>query len=355
MKYALDTFIDPSTVDFNEMQDALQNSPDASVYFLAGYCTLGGFNRVEVNEETTLEWAKLGASTENALGRAWYGAALRNTYLTKALSKSQLDMIKESIPWLKQAADDGHPYAQTLYGVYLTNGFGSLKANPAEGHEYSLMAAGQGEIFAHSNIAFTFADRRNVRVDLDTAFKHASIAAEHFSAHGQYVLGNLHMFNIKGRKPDMAQAEHYWHLAAEQGHGLAQINIARLTTDPAEAHKWFEKAAELGFAEARMQVASAYMTGKIVPKDRAKAYAMFMALLAESETESPCICLPRDSQQQKIAMASRVIKTGARPQTIDGKKYLTWDESDIAVEDNPHMRKRLQKLSGSINKTLTIK
>jgi TPR repeat protein len=78
-----------------------------------------------------------------------------------------------------------------------------------------------------------------------------------------------------GVAQDIAQGVTWYEAAAQQGHTVAQYNLAVMLgrgqgreADPKKAAEWFQKAAEQGMAEAQIALGDALMSGNGVAQDR---------------------------------------------------------------------------------------
>lgn len=108
--------------------------------------------------------------------------------------------------------------------------------------------------------------------------------------HALFNLGQMYRLG-RGVTADVAQAETYYRLAAEQGHVGAQANLGTLYyfAKPggpyvADALKWWEQAGLGGDQRARYLLGVTYFNGKDVPRDLVRAYG-WMRLAAESGLE----------------------------------------------------------------------
>jgi uncharacterized protein len=135
--------------------------------------------------------------------------------------------------------------------------------------------------------------------DYDSAYTVCLIAAEKGDAGGQYNIGYM-FFNGVGVKQDYAMAASWYRKAAEQGNDVAQMGLGLLydkgwgvKQDSAEAASWFQKStetvypdfygsfspaiialkslAEMGFSAAQYELATKYLDGHGVDKNRRSA------------------------------------------------------------------------------------
>jgi uncharacterized protein len=134
--------------------------------------------------------------------------------------------------WTYAAAEQGHIPAQFYYGLLLENGEG-VERNFKEAVEWWKRAAAQGNVDAQYKLGSTFALERGVA------------------------------------EPDYASAAVYYLQAAEQGHALAQLELAVLNhrgkgvpQDYPTAVRWYTEAANQGNGIAAFALAVIYLDGE---------------------------------------------------------------------------------------------
>ncbi|MGA1523632.1 MAG: tetratricopeptide repeat protein, partial [Planctomycetota bacterium] len=119
--------------------------------------------------------------------------------------------------------------------------------------------------------------------ECDTAREAWTDAAIAGDAQARYLLG---LYHDEGRcgPGDPREAEHWYRLAAEQGHPAAQNNLGILVlagrtrpADAAAAAGWFTAAAAAGHAPAKTNLGVLHLFGSAVPKDPARAVALLEA------------------------------------------------------------------------------
>jgi TPR repeat protein len=161
----------------------------------------------------------------------------------------------------------------------------------AEAAKWMRKAAEQGDPGAQTNLGFWYADGRGVQTDYAEAAKWMRMAAEQGHAAAQTNLGFWYA-NGQGVQQDFAEAAKWMRKAAEQGHAAAQTNLGFMyedgqgvQQDDVEAAKWYRKAAERGHAEAQRILGSMYQDGRGVPKDHVLA-SMWLNL-AGAQKEAP--------------------------------------------------------------------
>lgn len=102
--------------------------------------------------------------------------------------------------------------------------------------------------------------------------------AEAGDAEAQFRLGHYLQVGGQGVTKDEKESFKWSRKAAEQGHALAQYNLALsyangegVAKDEKQAVQWFSKAAEQGYAVAYVELGSCYYNGSGVDKDEKKA------------------------------------------------------------------------------------
>jgi TPR repeat protein len=103
--------------------------------------------------------------------------------------------------------------------------------------------------------------------------------AEKGDAAMQDMLGNIYLLGDGGVKPDAAEAEKWLRLAADQGYGFAQCDLALLLLQKSngaeEAAGWHRKAADNGYTCGELGTGLAYFKGLGVARNLPEAAAWF--------------------------------------------------------------------------------
>ena len=137
----------------------------------------------------------------------------------------------------------------------------------------------------------------------------------------QFNLGQAYKLG-RGVKMDMAQAEGWYALAAQQGHAQAEDNYGLILFQNgkrADAVKWLEKSSRRGEARSQFVLGTMLFNGDAVPKNWRRAYALMTrassaglpqasATLAEMDRYVP---LP--DRQAALAMARELERNAGRP------------------------------------------
>ena len=178
---------------------------------------------------------------------------------------------------VKPAAIAGDPAAQYLLAALYINGNGVPKDIDAA-TTWLERSAAQGYARAQADLGASYLEGRYQARDTTRARDLLEKAAQQGEPGGLYNLGVMYRDGL-GTSPDLGKAERYFLAAAEKGHALAQYGVARLAYDRndfATAARWYQKAADQGDQEAAYNLGYLYHEGLGVPRDYAKANALFL-------------------------------------------------------------------------------
>lgn len=159
------------------------------------------------------------------------------------------------------------------------------------------------------------------RGDWATAVREWQQPAAAGDADAQFNLGQAYKLG-RGVKLDMAQAERWYALAAQQGHAQAEDNYGLILFQNgkrADAVKWLERSSQRGEARSQFVLGTMLFNGDAVPKNWRRAYALMTrassaglpqasATLAEMDRYVP---LP--DRQAALAMARDLERNSGRP------------------------------------------
>jgi|GEM_PF-1387879 len=215
----------------------------------------------------------------------------------KKLAKNE----KEGVKWIRQAAEQGWPEAQTYLGALYLEGR-LVPKNNAEAVSWLRKAVAQGEVYAHILLGRLYALgegglARNEREALKLlSYTEESDANKNYflysflnedvsdwlrglanrgSINAQGILGRIYYY-AKDERPD--DREKWLKKAATSGHLAAQHNLGDLYYHDAsrgsfsEATKWYLSAANRDYARSQVAVGFIYLKHN---KDEAKALEWF--------------------------------------------------------------------------------
>jgi uncharacterized protein len=157
--------------------------------------------------------------------------------------EEKLERWRIGLQWFRKAAKQGHAKANTRVGICFNNKMAGCPQNKK------------------------------------AAFSHFKLAAENGDPEAMYYLATLYLF-CDEVKPDVEQGRKWCLKSAKAGYSWAQVTMSWrfCTKNPPARIEWLELAAEQGNPTALRDLASAYESGRGVPKDMVKAYAFYSLL-----------------------------------------------------------------------------
>ena len=171
-----------------------------------------------------------------------------------------------------------------------------------------------GDAIARLNAAILVDQGRGAPRDPAVAARWYRQAAEQGVARAAYNLARM-LLDGDGQPADAAAAAGWFTRAAEAGDAIAQFELGQLlaegrdglAADPAAAAAWLARAAEQNHAQALFRLGTLYANGTGVPRDLAKATALFeRADVALMSDESNTSCTTQRSAQ-RLAQCRRVV------------------------------------------------
>ena len=191
--------------------------------------------------------------------------------------------IAKAIPWFIKAADQGHPHANLILGMFHESGKGVPKSETEsarrnrKSEELYTAAADRGDLKAQTMLGDMYQFGWGVKADKATAQKWFTKAAEKGHPEAQCSLGAIY-----AGVDDFSNAAKWYQKAADGGDLKAQSNLGQLylrgvgvPKDLAEGIKWTRRAAEKGHSTAQYNLGAAYRDGTGVDKDQKQADEWF--------------------------------------------------------------------------------
>jgi uncharacterized protein len=162
----------------------------------------------------------------------------------------------KAVDWGKQAAEEGHPWAQYQLANLLIDGLGAA-TDLSRAQQWMSRAAEQGHQLAKADLAIITVAARLPPDEATGIF---------FDSAVRY---------IQSKPPQPAAAFRWMKRAADRGHALAELNTGILLLNgygigerqPALAIDYFQRAAERGVSEAMLQLGVIYANGDGVRPD----------------------------------------------------------------------------------------
>ncbi len=239
-----------------------------------------------------------------------------------------------AIEWYRQAAKQGHAWAQSKLGFMYKRGHG-VEQDYEKAFEWYHKAAKQGFAEAQNNLGFMYALGDGVEQDDEKAVEWYRKAAEQGHAPAQYDLGFMYANGI-GVEQDDAQAVEWYRKAAEQGHTKAQYSLAvayangdGVEQDDEKAVEWHRKATKQGYAETQCNLGVAYALGdgvNGVKEDSAQAVKWFRKAAEQGYARAQCYLGAAyelgQGVEQDYAQAVKWYRKAAEQGHKSAQKYL---------------------------------
>ena len=159
------------------------------------------------------------------------------------------------------------------------------------------------------------------RGDWATAVREWQQPAARGDADAQFNLGQAYKLG-RGVPMDMAQAERWYALAAQQGHAQAEDNYGLILFQNgkrADAVKWLEKSSLRGEARSQFVLGTMLFNGDAVPKDWRRAYALMTRASSAGLPQAASTLaemdryVPLPDRQAALAMARDLERNAGRP------------------------------------------
>lgn len=159
------------------------------------------------------------------------------------------------------------------------------------------------------------------RGDWATAVREWQQPAAAGDADAQFNLGQAYKLG-RGVKMDMAQAEHWYALAAQQGHAQAEDNYGLILFQNgkrADAVKWLEKSSQRGEARSQFVLGTMLFNGDAVPKNWRRAYALMTRASSAGLPQASATLaqmdryVPLPDRQAALVMARDLERNAGRP------------------------------------------
>lgn len=159
------------------------------------------------------------------------------------------------------------------------------------------------------------------RGDWATAVREWQQPAAAGDADAQFNLGQAYKLG-RGVPMDMAQAERWYALAAQQGHVQAENNYGLILFQNgkrADAVKWLEKSSQRGEARSQFVLGTMLFNGDAVPKDWRRAYALMTRASSAGLPQAASTLaemdryVPLPDRQAALVMARDLERNAGRP------------------------------------------
>lgn len=190
-------------------------------------------DRNNLNELTTLAWAKISILAENGNSDAQFLIALRyNGYdfireewnlNTERYNRNPYYDMEKAAYWYLQAAEQNHSTAQNNLGQCYEKGNG-VEANIREAIKWYRLSAENGNSYGQLNIGDCFRDGQKVKVG-----EHWEKDTDAYYYNWSYKMGYHKVDDYETLiRQDLDSAKYYWQLSASQGNETAKERLQKI-------------------------------------------------------------------------------------------------------------------------------
>ena len=232
------------------------------------------------------------------------------------------------VPLIRDAAEEGNPYAMNIYAQLLKNG-DMVDRDVTEAHRYFLMSAVQGVDEAQYYVGMAHFLGVGTRQSYRDAIKWFRIAAEKGFPKAQFAMGECYL-NGYGVYKDPGFAKLWFTMAADKEYSNARIALGDLymdlhnpERDYKEGARLYKLAADAGNENAYYKMGMCYRLGKGVSQSHHKALHYFE--LGSKSADRECIFMigvmydkgqgvkqDRETGREMIVQASQMGSIAAR-------------------------------------------
>ncbi|KAG0222165.1 hypothetical protein BGW41_006158 [Actinomortierella wolfii] len=178
-----------------------------------------------------------------------------------------------AVPWLRNAAEQGHVDAQYYLGWMALEGLGGIPQSDSVAVFWFRKAAEQGHLSAQNNLGWMYNNGRGVDQNYVEAVRWYRLAASQGYTEAQCNLGIMYE-NGLGVERNVEEAVYWYHQGAMEGNASSQFSLGIMyfygngvEQDDAAAMSWFYKAAEQGNKYAQCNVAWLHNLGRGAVED----------------------------------------------------------------------------------------
>lgn len=135
---------------------------------------------------------------------------------------------KQSLIWLRNAAELGHAQAQSILGSWYAQGAFGVSKDDAEAFKWYRNAADQGHKQAQFDLGLMYVNERGVPKDNAEALKWFRKAADQGHATAGSMMGQLYECGEEGLPADESEAARWYKQAAKHGDIRSTFALAKL-------------------------------------------------------------------------------------------------------------------------------
>jgi TPR repeat protein len=245
---------------------------EAEALFREGMDAYFGLGK-EIDEEKGLKLLRRAADKGHGVAGGW--AACLGCGAEKD-EKAAWKLVANSVPAVREKAEEGVADAQALLGILLLQGLGVAR-NEKKALEWLEKAGEQGDAVAACYLGWVYSTGRGVDKDRDRAVRWYRKSADKGHPEAMNWMGCAYS-NGWGVKKDNEKAAEWLREAADKGYVRAASNLGLMyrngwgvVKDEKKAVAWFAKAAGKGDSRAAYYLGEAYDLGRGVVQDASKA------------------------------------------------------------------------------------
>ena len=317
------------------LERAVEQGDDLGQIFL-GECYLYG-DGVEKDERKAFDLFKKASDQDKKKGKYHLGLCYLNGYGIEKDETKAFNLFKESAEY------EYNVESQVELGKCYFNALGTKQDIP-EAEKWFRKAAEQGHARGQFALATLYSDVASIR-NYDEAFKWYRKSAEQGDVDAQIELGKCY-YNAIGTKQDIPESEKWFKAAAEQGDARGQFALATLYSDvavlknPEAAFKLYHMAAEQGHVKAQVELGKCYYNAIGTKQDILEAVKWFKAAAEQGDVRGQFALATCYSEVAAIRNLEEAVKWlviaaelgYAEAQFSRGVILYEWEEYEEAVK-----------------------
>ena len=191
---------------------------------------------------------------------------------------------EQALFWYRKSADNGNRDAKRAIGNFYYYGKGGLSKDNAEAVKWYRISAEEGNLYAQFDLGWAYEYGQGIEKDLLMAIQWYRKSADQGYAAAQYKVGQAYYYGSFGVTKDRKTAIQWYQKAAEQGNRSAQYALGlcyaegtEVKQDMAQATHYFYLAAMQGDIEGALyNLMAHYQDDEIPIKDLARCRECFL-------------------------------------------------------------------------------
>lgn len=159
---------------------------------------------------------------------------------------------EKGVYYIKLAADNGHPIASYMYGMFLKKGF-QIKIDLPQSEKYLIFAADNGNVDAQFELALEYYLGKSLSQNHTKSLHYFCLDAENKNKIACETPGSFYMDEI-GCDHINDKATQYLKLGSDLGSVLCKYRLSLCydSSQPDESQTLLKQAADLGYAQAKL-------------------------------------------------------------------------------------------------------